>query len=45
MRVGAAFAAMLLATSVVAAEPAAAPDPFALVPDALDTGDFVGEGV
>jgi hypothetical protein len=28
-----------------AAEPAAAPDPFALVEDALDTGDFVGQGV
>jgi hypothetical protein len=43
--VGAALAAMLSATLASAAEPAAAPDPFALVEGALDTGDFVGEGV
>jgi hypothetical protein len=43
--VGAALAAMLFATCAFAGEPPAAPDPFALVPDAKDTGDFVGEGV
>jgi hypothetical protein len=43
--VGAAMAAMLFATLAPAAEPATAPDPFALVADAKDTGDFVGEGV
>jgi len=35
------MAAMLFATLA----PPAAPDPFALVADAKDTGDFVGEGV
>ena len=39
------MAAMLFATLAPAAEPATAPDPFALVADAKDTGDFVGEGV
>jgi hypothetical protein len=42
--VEAALAAMLFTTCACAGEPPV-PDPFALVPDALDTGDFVGEGV
>jgi hypothetical protein len=36
---------MLFTTLASAAAPATTSDPFALVPDALDTGDFVGAGV
>jgi hypothetical protein len=42
---GAALAAMLVASTALAAGPAGTPDPFELQADAKDTGDFVGEGV
>jgi hypothetical protein len=37
--------ALMLPFAALAAGPAAAPDPFALVEGAMDTGDFVGAGV
>jgi hypothetical protein len=45
MRAAAALALAVLAPVAFAAEPTAAPDPFALVDGAKDTGDFAGEGV
>ena len=43
--VAAALAALFATTPVLAGEPPATPDPFAMAADAKDTGDFVGEGV
>jgi hypothetical protein len=43
--VAAASAALLSTSLACAAGPVVTPDPFALVEDALDTGDFVGQGV